>query len=50
MNETHRPQQAVSFSQAIDNSPSLAKLAMMARQSGDMLKSVERLLTYNTPR
>ena len=44
MNEPHRPHQAVSFSQAIDNSPTLAKLAMMARQSGDMLKSVERLL------
>ena len=44
MNEPHRPLQAVSFSQAIDNSPSLAKLAMMARQSADMLKSVERLL------
>lgn len=44
MNEPHKPHQAISFSQAIDNSPSLAKLAMMARQSADMLKSVERLL------
>ena len=44
MNEPHKPHQAVSFSQAIDNSPSLAKLTMMARVSGDMLKSVERLL------
>ena len=44
MNEPHRPLQAVSFSQAIDNSPTLAKLALMARQSTDMLKRVERLL------
>ena len=44
MNEPHRPLQAVSFSQAIDNSPSLAKLALMARQSADMLKRVVRLL------
>ena len=40
----HRPHQAVSFSQAIDNSPSLAKLAEMARASSDMLKRVELLV------
>ena len=44
MHTPHRPHQAVSFSQAIDNSPSLAKLAEMARASSDMLKSVELLL------
>ena len=44
MHTPHRPYQAVSFSQAIDNSPTLAKLADMARASSDMLKSVEILL------
>ena len=44
MHTPHRPHQAVSFSQAIDNSPSLAKLAEMARASSDMLKGVEKLL------
>jgi hypothetical protein len=44
MHTPHRPHQAVSFSQAIDNSPSLAKLAEMARASSDMLKRVELLL------
>jgi hypothetical protein len=44
MNASHRPNQAFSFSQAIDNSPSLAKLAGMARASAEMLKSVEVLL------
>jgi hypothetical protein len=44
MHTPHRPHQAVSFSQAIDNSPSLAKLAEMARASSDMLKGIEKLL------
>jgi hypothetical protein len=44
MHSPHRPQQAVSFSQAIDNSPSLAKLADMARASSGLLKAVEQLL------
>ena len=44
MHSPHRPQQAVSFSQAIDNSPSLAKLADIARASSALLKEVEQLL------
>ena len=44
MNASHRPTQAVSFSQAIDNSPSLARLADRVRESSDLLKTVELLL------
>ncbi len=41
---TPRQSKPVSFSQAIDASPSLARLSSMIRGSTDMLKSVERLL------
>lgn len=44
MHSPHRPHQSVSFSQAIDNSPSLAKLAEIARASEGMFKAVEQLL------
>jgi hypothetical protein len=44
MHSPHRQHQAVSFSQAIDNSPSLAKLAETARVSSVMLNDVEKLL------
>lgn len=44
MYSPHRQPQSVSFNQAIENSPSLARLAAMARESTDLLKSVELLL------
>ena len=44
MHEPHRQLRAVSFNQAIENSPSLARLAGMVRESNDLLKSVELLL------
>ena len=40
----HRQPKSVTFSQAIENSPSLARLAGMVRESSDLLKSVESLL------
>lgn len=44
MNLPQGPRPAVSFSQAIDNSPPLARLAGMVRESGELLKSIESLL------
>jgi hypothetical protein len=44
MNASRRPSQAVTFSQAIDNSPSLSRLADMVRESSDLLKIIEHLL------
>lgn len=41
---TTRQSKPVSFSQAIDASPSLARLTGMVRESSEMLKSVELLL------
>lgn len=41
---TSRQIKIVSFSQAIDASPSLAHLNNMVRESSDLLKKVERLL------
>lgn len=41
---TPRQTKPVSFSQAIDASPSLARLNNMVRESSDLLKMVERLL------
>lgn len=41
---TPRQIKPVSFSQAIDASPSLARLNNMVRESSDLLKKVERLL------
>jgi hypothetical protein len=44
MHAPHRPAKAVTFNQAIDNSPSLSRLVGMVRESSDLLKSVELLL------
>lgn len=41
---TSRQTKPLSFSQAIDASPSLVRLTDMVRESADMLKSVQRLL------
>lgn len=41
---TPRQTKPVSFSQAIDASPSLARLSDMVRESSDLLQSVELLL------
>lgn len=41
---TPRQSKPVSFSQALDASPSLARLSSQVRESGEVLKSVERLL------
>lgn len=44
MHSLHRPSRSVTFNQAIENSPSLARLAGMVRESSELLKSVELLL------
>ena len=44
MYSPHRQPKAFTFNQAIENSPSLARLAGMVRESTDLLKSVELLL------
>jgi hypothetical protein len=44
MNATRPTSPTVSFSQAIDNSPSLARLADRVRESSNLLKNVELLL------
>ena len=44
MYELHRQPKSVTFNQAVENSPSLARLAGMVRESSDLLKSVELLL------
>lgn len=44
MYSSHRPSKSVTFNQAIENSPSLTRLAGMVRESGDLLKSIELLL------
>ena len=44
MYSPHRQPKSVTFNQAIENSPSLARLAGMVRESNDLLKSVEQLL------
>ena len=44
MYSPHRQPKSVTFDQAIENSPSLARLAGMVRESSDLLKSVELLL------
>lgn len=41
---TPRQSKPVSFSQAIDASPPLARLSGMVRESSELLKSIERLL------
>lgn len=41
---TPRQTKPVSFSQAIDASPALARLTGMVRESSDLLKKIERLL------
>ena len=44
MYSPHRQSKSVTFNQAIENSPSLARLAGMVRESNNLLKSVELLL------
>lgn len=44
MNSPHRPHRAVTLSQAAENSPSLARLTELARESNEWLKAVEPLI------
>jgi len=44
LNSSPRLHQAVTFSQAVENSPSLARLAGLVRESSDRLKAVESLI------
>lgn len=44
MDSSHRPHRAVTFSQAVENSPSLARLAGLVQDSNDRLKAIESLI------
>ena len=44
MNSSPRLHQAVTFSQAAENSPSLARLTGLVQESSDRLKAVESLI------
>ena len=44
MDSSHRPHRAVTFSQAVENSPSLARLAGLVQESNDRLKAIESLI------
>ena len=44
MNPPNRQHRAVTFNQAIENSPSLARLAELVRESNDRLKAAESLI------
>lgn len=44
MTSSPRLHQAVTFSQAVENSPSLARLAGLVQESSDRLKAVESLI------
>jgi hypothetical protein len=41
---SHRPHRAVTFSQAVENSPPLARLAGLVQDSNDRLKAIESLI------
>ncbi|MBA3593185.1 MAG: hypothetical protein M3Q12_04175 [Pseudomonadota bacterium] len=44
MESSHRPHRAVTFSQAVENSPSLARLTGLVQDSNDRLKAIESLI------
>lgn len=44
MDSSHRPSRAVTFSQAVENSPHLARLAGLVQDSSDRLKAIESLI------
>ncbi|MFN3571211.1 MAG: hypothetical protein ACK4VX_13110 [Polaromonas sp.] len=44
MDSSHRPSRAVTFSQAVENSPHLARLAGLVQDSSDRLKVIESLI------
>lgn len=44
MNSSPRLHQAISFNQAVENSPSLARLASLVQESNDRLKAIESLI------
>ncbi|MDP3311578.1 MAG: hypothetical protein Q8S56_11445 [Polaromonas sp.] len=44
MDSSHRPLRAVTFSQAVENSPSLARLAGLVQDSNNRLKAIETLI------
>lgn len=44
MNSSPRLHQAISFNQAVENSPSLARLAGLVQESSDRLKAIESLI------
>lgn len=44
MDSNHPPHRAVTFNQAVQNSPSLARLANLVQESNDRLKAIESLI------
>jgi len=44
VDSSHRPHRAVTFNQAVQNSPSLARLAGLVQESNDRLKAIESLI------
>ena len=44
MNSSPRLHQAISFNQAVENSPALARLAGLVQESSDRLKAIESLI------
>ena len=44
MDSSHRPHRTVTFSQAVENSPSLARLTGLVKESNDRLKAIESLI------
>jgi hypothetical protein len=44
VDSSHRPSRAVTFSQAVENSPHLARLAGLVQDSSDRLKAIESLI------
>ncbi|MES2385332.1 MAG: hypothetical protein V4593_12355 [Pseudomonadota bacterium] len=44
MDSSHRPSRAVTFSQAVENSPHLARLTGLVQDSSDRLKAIESLI------
>jgi hypothetical protein len=44
VDSSQRPHRAVTFSQAVENSPSLARLTGLVQDSNDRLKAIESLI------
>ncbi len=44
MDSSHRPHRAIPFSQAVENSPALARLSGLVQESSQRLKAIESLI------